>query len=59
MASLSRQLTDDIRIFGFARIDSVAGAANRDSPLVRRTNGASVGVGLIYTFSRSTARAVD
>ncbi|MFX1682177.1 MipA/OmpV family protein [Mitsuaria sp. CC2] len=57
--SLSRQLSEDVRIFGFARIDSVAGSANRDSPLVRRTTGASVGVGLVYTFGRSTARAVD
>lgn len=58
-ASLSRPLTDNLRIFGFARLDSVAGAANRDSPLVRRTTGASVGLGLIYTFKRSEARAVD
>lgn len=57
--SLSRQLTDDLRIFGFARIENVAGAANRDSPLVRRTTGASVGIGLIYTFKRSEALAVE
>lgn len=58
-ASLSRQLTPVMRVFGFARVESVAGAENRDSPLVRRTNGASVGVGLIYTLKRSEARAVD
>lgn len=57
--SLSRRLTPDMRVFGFARVDSVAGAANEDSPLVRRTNGVSVGVGLIYTLKRSEARAVD
>jgi outer membrane scaffolding protein for murein synthesis (MipA/OmpV family) len=57
--SLSRRLTPDMRVFGFARVDSVAGAANKDSPLVRRTNGVSVGVGLIYTLKRSEARAVD
>jgi MipA family protein len=56
---LSRQLTPDLRAFAFARIDSVAGAANRDSPLVRRTTGASVGIGLTYTFKRSAARATD
>jgi MipA family protein len=56
---LSRQLTPDLRAFAFARIDSVAGAANRDSPLVRRTTGASVGIGLTYTFKRSVARATD
>jgi MipA family protein len=52
-------LTPDLRVFGFLRLESVAGAANDDSPLVRRTNGASVGVGLIYTLKRSDARAVD
>jgi len=56
---VSRQLTPDLRLFAFTRIDSVAGAANRDSPLVRRTTGGSVGVGLTYTFKRSEARATD
>lgn len=56
---VSRQLTPDVRLFAFTRVDSVAGAANRDSPLVRRTTGASVGIGLTYTFKRSEARATD
>lgn len=56
---VSRQLTPDLRLFAFGRLDSVAGAANRDSPLVRRTTGASIGVGLTYTLSRSQARATD
>lgn len=55
--SVSRTLTPDWRVFGFARFDSVAGAANEDSPLVRRTTGASVGFGLSYTWLRSEARA--
>jgi outer membrane protein len=54
-----RQLTPDLRLFAFGRVDSVAGAVNRDSPLVRRTTGASVGVGLVYTLKRSAARAVN
>lgn len=44
-ASVSRSLTPDWRLFGFARIDSVAGSANGDRPLVRQTTGATVGVG--------------
>lgn len=58
-ASLSRDLTRDWTVFGFARLDSVAGATNRDSPLVRRTNGATVGMGVSYTWLRSTQPAVD
>lgn len=56
---VSRQLTPDVRVFAFGRLDSVAGAANRDSPLVRRTTGGSVGIGLTYTLARSAARASD
>jgi outer membrane scaffolding protein for murein synthesis (MipA/OmpV family) len=55
--SLSRQLTPDWRLVTFARWASVAGAANEASPLVRRTNGLSVGFGLSYTWLRSEARA--
>lgn len=56
---VSHQLTPDVRLFAIGRIDSVAGAANRDSPLVRQTTGASIGIGLTYTFKRSEARATD
>lgn len=58
-ASATRSLSPDWRVFGFARIDSVAGAANDASPLVRQTTGASIGVGLAYTWLRSEARARD
>ncbi len=58
-ASVSRSLTPDWRLFAFARLDSVAGAANEESPLVKRTTGGSVGLGLSYTWMRSTARAAD
>ncbi len=57
--SATRELTPDLRLFLFGRLDSVASAANRDSPLVRKTNGGSVGVGLSYTFARSSQRAGD
>jgi outer membrane protein len=58
-ASVAHDLARDWTVFGFARIDSVAGAANRDSPLVRRTNGGTVGVGVSYTWLRSSRPAAD
>lgn len=58
-ASASYGLSHDWRLFGFARVDSVAGAANESSPLVRKTTGATVGLGLSYTWMRSEASAYD
>jgi outer membrane scaffolding protein for murein synthesis (MipA/OmpV family) len=49
----TRALSRDWRVFAAARLDSVAGAANRASPLVDRTHGASLAVGVVYTFARS------
>ena len=54
-----RDLSPDWRLFGFARVDTVQGAANRDSPLVRQTTGATVGLGVSYTWLRSSSRAAD
>jgi hypothetical protein len=53
------RLAPDWFLFAYARVDSVAGAQNRDSPLVRRTTGASAGIGFTWTFARSEAKAVD
>ncbi len=53
----SHRLGPDWRVFGFARLDSVAGAANRNSPLVERRSGTSFGVGLSWTWLRSEALA--
>lgn len=47
----------DLRLFGFLRVDSYAGAANRDSPLFKKNAGVSAGIGLAWTFARSQARA--
>jgi outer membrane scaffolding protein for murein synthesis (MipA/OmpV family) len=55
----SHRLTRDWRVFGFGRLDSVAGAANADSPLVSRTTGYSAGVGLQWTWMRSERAAAD
>ena len=40
-------------LFSFARCDTLRGAANSASPLVRKSGGASVGIGLAWTFWRS------
>ena len=58
-ASASRLINPDLRVFGFARYESYANAANRDSPLMKKEHGASVGVGFAWTFKRSAARAID
>jgi outer membrane scaffolding protein for murein synthesis (MipA/OmpV family) len=55
--SLSRRLTPDWRVFGFTRYDNHSHAANRDSPLFRKTSGLSVGAGFTWTIHRSAARA--
>lgn len=55
--SFSRSLDRDWSLFGFARLDTVAGAANEASPLVRQTTGATLGLGLSYTWMRSERRA--
>jgi MipA family protein len=57
--SLSRRLSRDWFVFGVARLDSVAGAANEASPLVRSKTGASVGLGVAYTWMRSEQAAQD
>lgn len=57
--SASRALAPDWRLFGFARLETVSGAANRASPLVRQTTGASVGLGVAWTWQQSDQRAVD
>ena len=58
-AEVSRHLSPDLRLFVFARADSVAGAANEASPLVQRKAGTSLGLGLAYTWKRSPSRAAD
>lgn len=58
-ATVSHTLSRDWRAFGFGRIDSVSGAANESSPLVKKTHGASLGLGLSYTWMRSERSASD
>lgn len=58
-AFATHKLDRDWRVFGFARMDTVAGAANRDSPLVRRQTGFTAGMGVSWTWLRSDTLAQD
>lgn len=51
--SVSYTLSRDWRVFGFARLDSISGAANADSPLVKRTLAGTTGIGVSWTWMRS------
>jgi len=51
------RLNPDLRLFGFVRYESYAGAANQDSPLMKKNTGASAGIGFAWTFARSQERA--
>ena len=55
----SKRLTPDLRALGFVRLDSVGGGANSGSSLIERSSGASVGIGLAYTFGRSQTTGSD
>jgi outer membrane scaffolding protein for murein synthesis (MipA/OmpV family) len=57
--SLSWRMGTNWNAFTYARMDSVAGAANESSPLIRQTTGLSAGLGLSYTWLRSSLPAVD
>lgn len=57
--SSSVNLGRDWRLLGYVRHDTVAGAANESSPLVRKTDGTTVGLGVIYTWLRSNEKARD
>ena len=51
------RLNPDLRLFGFVRYETYSGAANQDSPLMKRSTGASAGIGFAWTFARSQERA--
>ncbi len=57
--AVSRALAKDWRVFGFTRLESLAGAANRASPLVQRHSGVSFGIGLSWSGWRSDQSAAD
>lgn len=53
----TRLITPDVRLFGFVRYENYAGAANRASPLLRQSSGASIGGGFAWTLRRSAQPA--
>lgn len=53
--SFTRPLGRDWRLFGFVRMDSVADAANEASPLVKKTQGVTGGLGVSWTWMRSSS----
>jgi MipA family protein len=55
----SHLFTPDMRVISYLRFDSVAGAANHDSPLVRRESGWTLGLGLAWTLADSARSAKD
>ncbi len=58
-AGFSKSLSPDWQLFGFARLESVQGAANASSPLVKQTTGVTAGIGVSWTWLRSSQRASD
>ncbi|MFN0159888.1 MAG: MipA/OmpV family protein [Burkholderiales bacterium] len=57
--TVSHRISQDVRFFGFTRFDFAGAGVNSDSPLHLKDRGASVGVGLVWTLGRSSAKAVD
>ena len=57
----SYRLQREWRAFAFLRYDNYASAANRTSPLLRQNSGTSAGIGLLWTWQRSSrpARGAD
>lgn len=57
--ALSRPIGDDFRLGLYAQAESVSGAANADSPLVRRSVDGRVGISLTWTAFRSVEPGVN
>lgn len=55
----SHALTPDVRLFSSLRVESLAGATNRDSPLVRRHVGWGAVIGVSWTLERSARPAEE
>ena len=55
----SKKLNSDLRLFGFVRFESYAGAANQGSPLYRQSSGTSAGLAFAWTLGRSGRLAHD
>lgn len=54
---VTKAITPQLRIFSALRYETVKGAANENSPLVKEKSGVSFFIGLNYSFWESEARA--
>ena len=55
--STFKDITPDVRVYGFVRYERYDGAANRDSPLFLQSSGTSAGIGVTWTLGRSARRS--
>ena len=55
----ARTVNRDLRVYGFLRAENYGVGKNDNSPLHRRDNGLSAGLGLSWTWKRSAALASD
>jgi outer membrane protein len=55
----SRKMSDDWRFVTSLRVDTVSGAANASSPLVRQKTGSTLWVGVVYTGWRSSQTGTE
>jgi len=58
-AFAARQVNPDLRVFGYLRVENYGVGANDDSPLHRKNNGVSGGIGLSWALWRSKSMARD
>jgi outer membrane scaffolding protein for murein synthesis (MipA/OmpV family) len=56
---ISHSYSNNFRVFGGVRVDSVVGAANENSPLVKRKTAPSLLLGFTYTWMRSDRPEVE
>lgn len=57
--SMAKNLTPQVRLYGFARYERYDNSANRASPLFLESEGASAGIGLTWTLGQSSRRVAD
>ena len=53
----AKNLNPNVRVLGYVRYESYAGAANADSPLMRQNSGVSMGLAFAWVLGRSDTMA--
>jgi outer membrane protein len=54
--SAAYQVNPKLRVLAYGSLNTVAGAANRASPLVKQRDGNTIGMGILYTWAESETR---